>query len=118
LKIYQDEQNIYAKQQRMYKKFQMGEHVYLHIMSRKSSLNIESCVKLAPSFCEPFQILERVRTLAYRLYFPSIMKAHDVFHISLLKNYVHVASHVFDWSYDADGIMGRIPTRTTMISRS
>jgi hypothetical protein len=30
--------------------------------------------------------------------FPASMKVHNVFHVSLLKNYVPDANHVIDWN--------------------
>lgn len=72
----------------------MGEHVYLCIKPRKSSLKIESYTKLVPRFCGSLQI---IKTMAYIFVFPSILKAHDVFHISLLKKYVYDDNNIVDW---------------------
>lgn len=63
-----------------------------------SSLKVGSCAKLAPKLCGPFHILEKVGPVAYRLALPPTVKAHDVFHISLLKNYVCEINHIIDWS--------------------
>jgi hypothetical protein len=57
-----------------------------------------TCAKLAPNFCGPFKVLERVRPVAYRLVFPSTVKEHNVFHISLLKKYVHESNPIIDWT--------------------
>lgn len=76
----------------------MGGYVYLCIKLRTSSLKVGSCAKLAPKFCGPFHILERVGAVAYRLALPPTVKAHDVFHIYLVKNYVCETNHIIDWS--------------------
>ena len=54
--------------------------------------------KLSPSFIEPFEILERVVTVAYRLALPPSMSGvHEVFHISMLWRYTQDPAHVVDW---------------------
>ena len=80
----------------MFKEFQVGEHVYLRINPKKSPLRIGSCAKLAPWFCGPFNIIERIRLVAYRLTLPPTVKFHDFFHVSLLKKYVKYVDHVID----------------------
>ena len=88
---------IYVDHNRMLKYFQAGEHVYLRVKPKKSSLRIGSCAKLAPRYCRPFEILERIGPVAYRLALPPTVKFHDVFHISLLKKYVKDVDHAIDW---------------------
>ena len=92
-----DRQNNYVDRNRLFKEFQVGEQVYLHIKSKKSSFRIASCAKLVPWFCGPFSIIERIEPLSYRLALPPIVKFHDVFHVSLLKKYVKDIEHVIDW---------------------
>ena len=53
--------------------------------------------KLSPRFIGPYEILERVGKMAYRLALPnSLEKVHDVFHVSQSKRYFAVTSHVLD----------------------
>jgi hypothetical protein len=44
--------------------------------------------KLWPKFIGPFDVLQRVGELSYRLNLPEDYKIHDVFHVSLLKPYL------------------------------
>jgi hypothetical protein len=75
----------------------VGEHVILKINPKKRSLNLGSCTKLAARFCGPFEILDVIGTIAYMLAIPASMNVHYLFHVSLLKKYVHDPNHVIDW---------------------
>ena len=63
--------------------------------------------KLSPRFIGPFEILERVDTVANRLTLPPSMSGvHEVFHISMLWRYTSDPAHVVDWGeieVDMDG---------------
>ncbi|GAV61660.1 Chromo domain-containing protein [Cephalotus follicularis] len=54
--------------------------------------------KLTPRFIGPFEILERVGAVAYRLALPpSLSDVHNVFHVSMLRKYHPDPSHVLQW---------------------
>ena len=63
--------------------------------------------KLSPGFIGPFELLERVGTVAYRLALPhSMLGVHEAFHISMLRKYTPDPAHVVDWGQievDTDG---------------
>ena len=65
---------------------------------RKISFKLGGCAELAPRYCRPFEILERVGPVAYQLALPPNLKIHNVFHIYILKKYIHDATHVIDWN--------------------
>ena len=77
---------------------QIGEHVFVKVKPRKCSFKLGTCAKLAPRYCGPFEILSRVGPVAYQLALPPNLRIHNVFYISILKNYVHDATHVIDWN--------------------
>ena len=55
--------------------------------------------KLSPRFIEPFQILDYMGEVAYRLAMPpQLANVHNVFHISMLRKYEPDSSHVLVWN--------------------
>ena len=54
--------------------------------------------KLSPRYIGPFEILRRIRTLAYELALqPQLSHVHNVFHVSMLRKYVPDPQHVIDF---------------------
>ena len=54
--------------------------------------------KLSSRYIRPFEILERVGAVAYRLALPPILSVvHEVFHVSMLRKYTPDPTHVVDW---------------------
>jgi hypothetical protein len=97
LKNAQDRQKSYADRKRTPKEFKTGDHVYLIIRPNKSSLRMGACAKMEPRYCGPFEILNRVGHVAYRLSLPPTVRAHNVFYVLVLKKYVHDSNHIIDW---------------------
>ena len=63
--------------------------------------------KFSLRFIRPFEILEKVSIIAYRLELPPSMSGvHEVFHVSMLRKYTPDPAHVVDWGQievDTDG---------------
>ena len=54
--------------------------------------------KLSPRYIGPFEILERVGTIAYRLaLLLGLLGVHAVFHVCMLRKYTPDPTHVVDW---------------------
>ena len=71
--------------------------------------------KLSPRYIRPFEVLERVGAVAYRLALPpSLSTVHEVFHVSMLRKYTPDPTHIVDWGelvVDADGTFEEGPVR-------
>lgn len=66
--------------------FSPGDHVLLKLRPfRLKSLACRPNEKLAPRFYGPFEVLEKIGEVAYRLKLPVDVRIHFVFHVSQLK---------------------------------
>ena len=87
--------------------FEVGDHVFLKVMPKRGVVRFDKRGKLSPRFIEPFEILERVGTIAYRFVLPpNMIGVHEVFHVSMLRKYTPDPTHVVDWGQievDTDG---------------
>ena len=84
----------------------MGDHVFLKVMPKRGVVRFDKWGKLSPMYIEPFEVLERVGTIAYLLVLPpSLSSVHAVFHVSMLRKYTLDPTYVVDWGelvIDAD----------------
>ena len=93
----------------------MGDHVFLKVKPKRGVVRFDKWGKLSPRHIEPFEILKRVGTVAYRLALSSsLLGVHVVFHVSMLRKYTPDPTHVVDWGeivVDADGTFEEGPMR-------
>ncbi|KAI3773631.1 hypothetical protein L1987_48161 [Smallanthus sonchifolius] len=86
LKASRDRQKSYAVNRRKLLEFQVSDRVLLKVSPLKGVVRFGKKGKLAPRFVGPFEILERIGPVAYRLKLPTkLCNVHDVFHVSNLK---------------------------------
>ena len=104
LKAAQDRQKRWTDLYRRPLEFEVGDFVFLKISPTKGVIRFGSRGKLSPRFIGPFEILERVGEVVYRLALPpSLDGVHEVFHVSQLRKYVRDDSHVLDHSELSSG---------------
>nr|GEU35908.1 putative reverse transcriptase domain-containing protein [Tanacetum cinerariifolium] len=86
LKVARDFQNSYVSNRHKQLGFEVGDKVILEVSSWKGVIRFRKKGKLAPRYVGPFEILERVSPITYRLRLPEeLSSVHDTFHVSNLK---------------------------------
>nr|GEW27084.1 putative reverse transcriptase domain-containing protein [Tanacetum cinerariifolium] len=79
-------QKTYTNVRRKRLKFQAGDKLMLKFSPWKGVIRFSKRGKLNPRYIGPFTILDKVRTIAYRLELPQqVSKVHNTFHVSILK---------------------------------
>ncbi|XP_028122408.1 uncharacterized protein LOC114319586 [Camellia sinensis] len=79
--------------------FETGDHVFLKISPTTGVSRFGKKGKLAPRYIRPFEILEKVNPVAYRLALPpELSQVHNVFHVSILRKYIRDPLHMIDYS--------------------
>ena len=82
----QSRQKSYADTRRRDLSFEEGDWVYLKVSPMKGVKRFGKKGKLSPRYVGPFQIVEKVGLVAYRVALPDYFgDVHDVFHVSSLK---------------------------------
>ncbi|GJZ92609.1 putative reverse transcriptase domain-containing protein [Tanacetum coccineum] len=88
LKAARDRQKSYADN-----RLEVGDRVMLKVSPWKGVIRFGKKGKLAPRYVGPFEILERIGLVAYRLRLPEELSGvHDTFHVSNLKKCLADAS--------------------------
>nr|GEX31007.1 putative reverse transcriptase domain-containing protein [Tanacetum cinerariifolium] len=86
LKVARDHQKSYDDKRRKPLEFSVGDYVLLKVSPWKGVVRFGKKGKLTPRFVGPFEIIEKVGSVAYRLDLPEELNGvHDTFHVSNLK---------------------------------
>ncbi|KAA3466181.1 Retrotransposon gag protein [Gossypium australe] len=95
LKAASDRKKCYADLKRNEIDFETGDKVLLKVSPWKRVFQFRRIGKLSPRFIGPYEVIEHVGPVAYRLLLPSqLAKIHNVFCVSMLHRYRSDPSHV------------------------
>ena len=123
LKAASDRQKSYADLKRKDIAYEVGDKVFLKVLSWRKILGFAKKGKLSSRFIGSYEVLERIGLVAYRLALPpELAKLHNVFHVSMLRRYRSDESHILpvqdvqvqaDFSYDEEpkAILGLIEVK-------
>ncbi|XP_074283606.1 uncharacterized protein LOC141608147 [Silene latifolia] len=93
----QDKQKSYADLKRTDIEFNVGDKVLLKVSPMRGVVRFGKKGKLIQKYIRPYEILDRVGGVAYRLALPSALdRVHNVFHVSQLRKYVSDPTHVLE----------------------
>ena len=95
LKATRDRQKSYADLERKDIEDEVGDKVFLKVSPWRKILQFGKKGKLSPGFIGPYEILERIGSVAYCLALsPKLAKLHNVFHVSMLRKYRFDELHI------------------------
>ena len=84
IRVAQSRQKSYADKRRRPSQFQVGDKVFLKVSPTKGIKRFKVRSKLSPRYIEPYEIIEKLNPVAYRLDLPvELEHMHNVFlHLS------------------------------------
>ncbi|GJT37622.1 putative reverse transcriptase domain-containing protein [Tanacetum coccineum] len=86
IQVARDRQKSYADLKCKPMEFQVGDRVMLKVSPWKGVMRFGKRGKLNPRYVGPFKVLEKVRSIAYKLELPQeLSRVHNTFHVSNLK---------------------------------
>ena len=95
LKVATDRQKSYADMKIKDIRYEISKKVFLKVSPWKKVMRFGKKGKLSPIFIGPYEVIEKVGPVAYRLALPpDLVKIHTVFHVSMLRRYRSDLSHV------------------------
>ena len=98
LEAAQDRQRKYADLHRKDMDFEIGALVLLKVSPWKGLVRFGQKGKLSPRFIGPFEVLKKVKKVAYEIALPPQWQhIHNVFHVSMLKPYVPNSNQVIEY---------------------
>ena len=88
-------QKSYADVRQRKLMFNVDDKVFLKVATMKGIMSFSEKGELSPRYIGPFEILQRVGDVSYKLALPlPLTNAHSVFHVLMLNKYIQNSSHV------------------------
>ena len=95
LKTAASRQKSYANLKYKDVEFQVDDYMYLKVSPMKGVMRFGKKRKLALRYIGPFEILDRVGMVVYRLALPpNLSQVHPVFHVLMFRKYISDPSHI------------------------
>ena len=95
LKVATDRQKSYTDMKRKDIRYEVGEKVFLKVSPWKKVMRFGKKGKLSLRFIGPYEVIEKVGPVAYRLALPpDLENIHNVFHVSMLRRYRSDPTHI------------------------
>jgi len=114
----QQRMKTYADKNRTERQFNVGEKVLLKLQpyAQQSVVN-RPYPKLSYKYFGPYEILEHIGPVAYKLDLPSSAQVHPVFHVSQLKPFTANYSPVFSELPAVPDLLATKPLPTAILQR-
>ena len=91
-------QKNYVDRRKHHLEFTVVDHIFLKVSPKRGLMHFGHSDKLSLRFIGPFEILDRVGAVAYRLALPpSLDNVLNVFYVSMLRKYEPNTSYILDW---------------------
>nr|GEV28800.1 retrotransposon protein, putative, Ty3-gypsy subclass [Tanacetum cinerariifolium] len=101
LKEARSRQKSYVDRHRRALEFKLGDRVFLKVSPCRGVRRFGLKGILSPRFIGPFEILDQVGEVSYRLALPpQLSHVHNMFHVSLLRGYNYHPYHVVQYPFD------------------
>ena len=95
LKIAQSCQKSYADVRRRDREYEVRGYVFIKVTLMNGQIRFDVKDKLALRYVGPYEILEKINSVTYRVALPPVMEhMHNVFHVSMLRDFLRDSLHV------------------------
>lgn len=100
LKTAQSRQKSYADVRTRDREYEVRDHVFIKVTLMKGQTQFGVKGKLASRYVGPYEILEKINPVTYRVALsPAMEHTHNVFHISMLWDYLRDLLHVIELAH-------------------